>query len=81
MRAPLRERLLVKFLKEVNKNGVDTLDALLGDAAWEFKIPEGYNGEHTVRNQFYKALGKEPRGFYIVHGESCAGRRGRRVGH
>lgn len=48
----------VKFLKEVNKNGVKTPDAILGDAAWEFKIPEGYNGEHTVRNQFYKALGK-----------------------
>ena len=48
----------VEFLKEVNKNGVKTPDALLGDAAWEFKVPEGYNGEHTVRNQFYKARGK-----------------------
>ena len=48
----------VEFLKEVNKSGVKTPDALLGDAAWEFKIPEGYNGEHTVRNQFYRARGK-----------------------
>ena len=25
---------------------------------WEFKIPEGWNGNHTIRKQFFGALGK-----------------------
>lgn len=48
----------VEFLKEVNETGVKTPDARLGGATWEFKIPEGYVGEYTVRNQFKKASGK-----------------------
>lgn len=48
----------VEFLKEVNKTGVKTPDAKLGGETWEFKIPEGYVGEYTVRNQFKKAEGK-----------------------
>ncbi len=48
----------VEFIKEVNTTGVKTPDARLCGVTWEFKIPEGYNGEHTVRNQFYKAYGK-----------------------
>ena len=48
----------VEFLKEKNKNGVKTADARLCGVTWEFKIPEGYNGEHTIRKQFQKAAGK-----------------------
>ena len=45
-------------MKEINKSGVKTPDARLCGSVWEFKIPEGYRGEHTVKNQFYKAAGK-----------------------
>lgn len=48
----------VEFIKEVNKKGVKTADARLCGVVWEFKVPEGYNGEHTVRTQFWKARGK-----------------------
>lgn len=48
----------VKFIKEVNKTRVKTADAYLNGDAWEFKVPEGWNGEHTVRKQFYKARDK-----------------------
>ena len=56
----------VEFMREVNKTGVKTADARLNGIVWEFKIPEGWSdadgeslqGEHTVRKQFYKALGK-----------------------
>lgn len=53
-----RNGFAVHFLKETNKTGVKTADALLNGEVWEFKIPEGWNGEHTVRNQFYKARNK-----------------------
>lgn len=53
-------------MREVDKTGVKTADARLNGIVWEFKIPEGWSdadgeslqGEHTVRKQFYKALGK-----------------------
>lgn len=48
----------VEFIKEVNRNGVKTADARLCGVVWEFKVPESYNGERTVRNQFFKAKGK-----------------------
>lgn len=48
----------VEFIKEANQNRVKTADARLNDAVWEFKVPERYNGEHTVRTQFWKARGK-----------------------
>lgn len=48
----------VEFIKEVNKKGVKTADVRLCGAVWEFKVPEGYNGEHTVRKQFWKARDK-----------------------
>ncbi len=48
----------VEFLKEINKTGVKTPDAKLCGLKWEFKIPDGYAGEYTVRNQFKKAMGK-----------------------
>ena len=48
----------VKFIKEVNKTRVKTADAYLNGDVWEFKVPEGWNGEHTVRKQFYKARDK-----------------------
>lgn len=48
----------VEFLKERNRNGEKTADAKLCGVVWEFKIPEKYNGEQTVRNQFFKARGK-----------------------
>lgn len=61
-----RNGFAVHFLKETNKTGVKTADALLNGEIWEFKIPEGWSkpderslpGEHTVRRQFFKALGK-----------------------
>lgn len=61
-----RNGFAVHFLKETNKTGVKTADALLNGEVWEFKIPEGWSkpderslpGEHTVRRQFFKALGK-----------------------
>lgn len=61
-----RNGFAVHFLKEVNRTGVKTADALLNGEIWEFKIPEGWSkpderslpGEHTVRRQFFKALGK-----------------------
>lgn len=48
----------VEFIKETNKTGVKTPDARLNGAVWEFKTPEGWNGEHTIRKQFQKAEGK-----------------------
>ena len=48
----------VEFIKEANKTGVKTADARLNGTIWEFKVPEGWNGEHTIRKQFYKAEGK-----------------------
>ena len=48
----------VEFIKEVNRNGVKTADARLCGVVWEFKVPESYNGERTVRNQFFKAKDK-----------------------
>lgn len=48
----------VEFLKEINRNNQRTPDAKLCGVVWEFKIPEGYKGEQTVRNQFFKARGK-----------------------
>ena len=48
----------VKFIKEVNKTRVKTADAYLNEDVWEFKVPEGWSGEHTVRKQFYKARDK-----------------------
>lgn len=48
----------VEFLKEINQTGVKTADARLNEDIWEFKIPEGWNGEHTIRKQFYKAQDK-----------------------
>lgn len=55
----LREKgISVKFMKEINETGVKTADAWLCGAAWEFKVPDGYVGEYTVRNQFKKARDK-----------------------
>jgi hypothetical protein len=56
----------VMFIKEVNKTGVKSPDAFLGQDKWEFKVPGGWSkpdersvaGEHTIRKQFYKALDK-----------------------
>lgn len=48
----------VEFLKEINQTSVKTADARLCGSVFEFKVPEGWNGEHTVRKQFYKAAGK-----------------------
>lgn len=48
----------VEFIKEVNKTRIKTADAKLNSIVWEFKVPEGYNGEHTVRAQFWKARDK-----------------------
>lgn len=48
----------VEFIKEVNRNGVKTADARLCGVVWEFKVPESYNGERTVRNQFFKSKDK-----------------------
>lgn len=48
----------VEFIKEANRTGVKTADARLNGTIWEFKVPEGWNGEHTIRKQFYKAEGK-----------------------
>lgn len=56
----------IEFVKEANTTGVKTADAVMNGAIWEFKVPEGWSsassnslqGEHTVRKQFYKALGK-----------------------
>lgn len=48
----------VEFLKERNRNGEKTADAKLCGVVWEFKIPEKWAGEYTVRNQFKKAAGK-----------------------
>lgn len=48
----------VEFIKEVNKSGFKTPDARLNGVVWEFKVPEGFNGENTIRNQFFKAKGK-----------------------
>ncbi|MBR1828428.1 MAG: hypothetical protein IJ781_02790 [Atopobiaceae bacterium] len=48
----------VKFIKEVNRTNVKTADAYLNDELWEFKAPEGWNGEHTIRKQFFKAKDK-----------------------
>lgn len=48
----------VKFIKEVNKTRVKTVDAYLNGNIWEFKVPERWSGEYTVRKQFYKARDK-----------------------
>ncbi|KAB5608405.1 hypothetical protein [Bifidobacterium jacchi] len=48
----------VKFIKEINKNHIKTPDAYLNDVAWEFKIPDSWNSEKTIKNQFKKAEGK-----------------------
>ena len=48
----------VEFVKEINRTGVKTADAWLNDDLWEFKVPEGWKGEYTIRNQFYKAQDK-----------------------
>lgn len=48
----------VRFIKEVNKTGVKTADAYLNGEVWEFKVPEGWNDEWTVKDQFFKARGK-----------------------
>lgn len=47
----------VWFMKDVNINGMKTPDAYVGDAIWEFKVPEKWN-DKTVKNQFKKAIGK-----------------------
>lgn len=48
----------VEFIKEVNRSNTKTADARLNGEVWEFKIPEGWNGEHTIRKQFFKAKNK-----------------------
>lgn len=48
----------VRFIKEVNRTNAKTADAYLNDELWEFKVPEGWNGEHTIRKQFFKAKDK-----------------------
>lgn len=48
----------VEFIKEVNRSNTKTADARLNGEVWEFKIPEGWNGEHTIRKQFFKAKDK-----------------------
>ena len=48
----------VRFIKEINKTGVKTPDAYLNDVPWEFKIPDSWNQEKTVKNQFKKAHDK-----------------------
>lgn len=51
----------VMFLKEINTSRVKTADAEIMGEIWEFKIPESWTddkGVHTVRKQFFKALGK-----------------------
>lgn len=68
------------FLKEVNKTGIKTADAELNREIWEFKIPEGWSkadagseeGEHTVRKQFYKALGKGTKKLLLANDENKA---------
>lgn len=54
----LMQGLDVRFIKEVNKTHVKTADAYLNGEVWEFKVPEGWNGEHTIRKQFYRARDK-----------------------
>lgn len=48
----------VEFVRETNRTRIKTADARLNGELWEFKIPEAWNGEHTIRNQFYKAANK-----------------------
>ena len=48
----------VEFIKEVNRTGIKTADALLNGEIWEFKIPEGWNPDWTVKDQFFKSLDK-----------------------
>ena len=70
----------VEFMREVNKTGVKTADARLNGSVWEFKIPEGWSdadgeslqGEHTVRKQFYKALGKGTDKLLLSNAENSA---------
>lgn len=70
--------IAVTFIKEANVTGVKSPDAFLGTEKWEFKIPEGWSrpdarslaGEHTVRKQFYKALGKGTSKLLLSNG-SC----------
>ena len=70
----------VEFMHEVNKTGVKTADARLNGIVWEFKIPEGWSdadgeslqGEHTVRKQFYKALGKGADKLLLSNAENSA---------
>ena len=35
-----------------------TANARIDGELWEYKVPEGWNGEHTIRKQFFKAKGK-----------------------
>ena len=70
----------VEFMREVNKTGVKTADARLNGRVWEFKIPEGWSdadgvslqGEHTVRKQFYKAIGKGTDKLLLSNAENSA---------
>lgn len=48
----------VRFIKEVNRNHIKTPDAYLNGIAWEFKVPESWNPEWTIKNQFFKAKDK-----------------------
>lgn len=48
----------VELIKEVNRSNTKTADARLNGEVWEFKIPESWNGEHTIRKQFFKAKDK-----------------------
>ena len=34
------------------------MDAYLNGEVWEFKVPEGWNDEWTVKDQFFKARDK-----------------------
>ena len=70
----------VRFIKEANTTGVKSPDAYLGGEPWEFKVPEGWSkadersiaGEHTVRKQFYKALGKGTKRLLLSNGSNGA---------
>ncbi|MDD6373556.1 MAG: hypothetical protein PUF97_03650 [Bifidobacteriaceae bacterium] len=49
----------VEFIPEIDKTHVKTPDAVLNDGLeWEFKVPDGWNPEKTIKNQFKKATGK-----------------------
>lgn len=49
----------VEFIPEIDETHVKTPDAVLNDGLeWEFKVPDGWNPEKTIKNQFKKATGK-----------------------